>query len=221
MKAMCRRFLLAAAGLVALFAGAATPAPARAEDAVTARVERYLAGSGALKTEFVQTQYSAAGRELRRANGLFYLRRPGRFRWEYFAPEQQLIVCDGHDIWMYEKDLEQVTIRSLAEATDATPAMILARSGGVGDVFTVTDAGPHDGMEWFRLTPRAADPEFRGIELGFVEDDLRMMKFTDRLQQTTVIEFAALDRHAKLADALFRFTPPKGVDVVGRPSAGR
>ena len=169
----------------------------------------------------MQTQYSSAGQEVRRASGLFYLRRPGRFRWEYLAPEQQLIVCDGRDIWMYERDLEQVTIRSLAEATDATPAMILARSGGVGEVFAVVDDGRRDGMEWFRLTPRTADPEFRGIELGFVGDDLRTMRFTDRLQQTTVIEFAALDRHAKLADALFRFTPPRGVDVVGRPSAQR
>ena len=220
MNTLRRRLLRAAAGLFAAWAGTVT-APAQAADAATQRIERYLAGSGALKAEFVQTQYSAAGREVRRASGIFYLRRPGRFRWEYLAPEQQLIVCDGRDIWMYENDLQQVTIRSLAEATDATPAMILARSGGVGDVFTVTDAGTHDGMEWFRLTPRAADPEFRGIELGFVEDDLRTMKFTDRLQQTTVIEFAALDRRAKLADPLFRFTPPKGVDVVGRPSAGR
>jgi outer membrane lipoprotein carrier protein len=99
--------------------------------------------------------------------------------------------------------------------------MILARTGGVGEVFTVEDAGRRDGLEWFRLAPRAADPEFRGIELGFRGDDLHTMRFTDRLQQTTVIEFAALDRRARLADPLFRFTPPRGVDVVGRPSAGR
>lgn len=211
---------LAVAGLVAVLA-AAVPLRALAVDAATARIERYLAGSGSLKAEFSQTQYSSAGREIRRASGLFYLRRPGRFRWEYLAPEQQLIVCDGRDIWMYEQDLQQVTIRSLAEATDATPAMILARSGGVGDVFAVMDAGERDGLEWFRLTPRAADPEFRGIELGFVAEELHTMRFTDRLQQTTVIEFAAMDRRVKLADSLFRFTPPRGVDVVGRPSAGR
>jgi outer membrane lipoprotein carrier protein len=191
-----------------------------AEDA-TARLERYLAGSGSLKAEFVQTQYTANGREQRRASGLFYLRRPDRFRWEYLAPEQQLIVCDGRDIWVYEQDLQQVTIRSLAQATGATPAMVLARSNAVGELFTVAESGTRDGLEWFRLTPRAADPEFRGLELGFRADDLRSMKFTDRLQQTTVIEFTALDRRARLADALFRYTPPKGVDVVGRPSAGR
>ena len=211
---------LALAGFVAVLAAAA-PSHAAAADAATARIERYLAASGSLKAEFTQTQYSSAGKEVRRASGLFYLRRPGRFRWEYLAPEQQLIVCDGRDIWMYEHDLQQVTIRSLAEATDATPAMILARSGGVGDVFAVVDTGRRDGLEWFRLTPHAADPEFRGIELGFVEDQLRTMRFTDRLQQTTVIEFASLDRRVKLADSLFRFTPPRGVDVVGRPSAGR
>lgn len=211
---------LALAGFVAVLAAAA-PSRAAAADAATARIERYLAASGSLKAEFTQTQYSSAGKEVRRASGLFYLRRPGRFRWEYLAPEQQLIVCDGRDIWMYEHDLQQVTIRSLAEATDATPAMILARSGGVGDVFAVVDTGRRDGLEWFRLTPRAADPEFRGIELGFLEDQLRTMRFTDRLQQTTVIEFASLDRRVKLADSLFRFTPPRGVDVVGRPSAGR
>jgi outer membrane lipoprotein carrier protein len=217
---MRRLFVLAAACIAIPLSGVVTT-PACAADAAATRIERYLAGSGSMKADFVQTQFSTTGTELRRATGIFYLRRPGRFRWEYLAPEQQLIVCDGRDIWMYEHDLQQVTIRSLAEATDATPAMILARTGGVGEVFTVEDAGRRDGLEWFRLAPRAADPEFRGIELGFRGDDLHTMRFTDRLQQTTVIEFAALDRRARLADPLFRFTPPRGVDVVGRPSAGR
>lgn len=205
--------LLACAGL-GLAPGAG------AEDA-TARIERYLAASGSLKAEFEQLQFAADGREQRRATGLFYLRRPDRFRWEYLEPEPQLIVCDGRDIYVYEQDLEQVTIRTLAAATGASPAMILARSNEVGELFTVEAAGTKDGLEWFRLTPRAKDPEFRGLEIGFEAGELSTMKFVDRLQQTTVVRFAALDRRAKLADVLFRFTPPKGVDVVGRPSASR
>jgi outer membrane lipoprotein carrier protein len=208
-----------AAVLLACACLAAVPG-ARAEDATT-RLERYLAGSGSLKAEFEQLQLGADGREQRRSSGLFYLRRPDRFRWEYLDPEPQLIVCDGRDIYVYEQDLEQVTIRSLATATGASPAMILARSNEVGELFTVEAAGTRDGLEWFRLAPRAKDPEFRGLEIGFAAGEISTMKFVDRLQQTTIVRFAALDRRAKLADVLFRFTPPKGVDVVGRPSGAR
>jgi chaperone LolA len=189
---------------------------APATDAAAAmRVEDFLGQLTSLRAEFRQTVTDARGRVLERAEGKMALARPGRFRWDYRVPEQ-LIVSDGATVWLYDVELEQVTVRAAGEALAGTPAMLLAGEGDLRGEFEITDAGQQDGLDWSRLTPRRPDGDFREVRLGFAGRDLRRMTFFDRLGQTTELELLQVERNPRLDSSLFKFEPPPGVDIVGR-----
>ncbi len=200
--------------LLALLWALLLPAAALAQADPAARLEHALAALDSVRAQFTQDLLSADGATTEHAVGTLYLKKPGRFRWDYTTP-RQLIVCDGERLWLYDPELEQATVRHVKDSLSQTPAMLLAGQAKVRDGFTIKDGGRVAGLSWLTLVPKSADTDFREIRLGFSGEQLQRLEFTDKLNQRTLIELKGLERNAHLADTLFTFTPPKGVDVIG------
>jgi outer membrane lipoprotein carrier protein len=191
------------------------PTLASADDAsVAARLEQVLAGLASVRAEFSQELHPADGGAAEHGKGTFYLRRPGRFRWDYTEPKQT-IVCDGERLWLYDPDLEQVTVKRVREALAATPAMLLSGQTRIADHYRVRDGGTFGGLTIAVLTPKESASDFREIRLGLVGSELRSLEFVDRLNARTHIDLSRVERNASLKDSLFVFQPPPGVDVIG------
>jgi outer membrane lipoprotein carrier protein len=211
--------VLVAASLQAAAADAAAAArpsaPTGAGDSL-ARVESWLKSVRTLSADFVQVVRSREGQITSRAVGRLSLSRPDRFRWDYREPYVQVIVADGRRLWLYEADLEQVTVRPLESGLGSTPAMLLSGAGSVGESFT---GGPveRDGeWTWCRLTPKQRGSDFESVSLGFNgRGTLVAMQLVDKLGQSTELDFSDLALNTKLDPDLFRFTPPRGADVIG------
>lgn len=203
---------LALASLVMLPNAVAEPA--------AERVDRYLSGLQSLRGSFRQEIVDATGQVREVAEGTLALQKPGRFRWDYRSPSPQLLVSDGRTIWLYDEELEQVTVRKAGDTLTATPASLLSGRDKASDRFTVVPGESREGLEWFTLTPRIEDTDFREVRLGFSGDALLRMELEDRLGQTTRIAFSDLQPNVKLPPDLFSFDPPPGVDVVGSADGG-
>jgi outer membrane lipoprotein carrier protein len=200
MRALCLLLLLA----LPLVAGAASPESLR----------EYLAQTNAARSRFEQTVIDRNGKVLQHASGTMAFSRPGKFRWEYDKPYQQTIVGDGKRLWIYDKDLNQVTVRNLDRALGASPAAILAGSNEIDRDYIVTSAGSRDGLDWLEAVPRTKDTAFERMRLGFGKNALEAMELHDQFGQTTVIRFSDLERNPKLPAKLFTFAPPPGADVI-------
>lgn len=189
-------------------------APSVGAQEAPALLDRFLAEVETLEAGFRQVLVEAdSGRE-RESSGVLYLRRPDRFRWDYREPVPQLVVADGTDLWLYDPDLEQVTVRSLDDGLSSTPAMLLSGQGRLEDSFARGAAYAEDGIDWLELKPLDADSGFAAVRVGFVEGELAVMELTDTLGQTTRIRFFEVRRNVPLDDALFVFEPPAGADVL-------
>jgi len=152
-----------------------------------------------------------------RASGTLSLSRPNRFRWDYQKPYVQTIVADGKRLWLYDSDLEQVTVRALEQGLGSTPAMLLSGAGKVGDAFVSVAVQQQGDWTWCRLKPKQEGSDFEQVSLAFDrKGELAAMELRDKLGQATVIEFGALRRNPPLDQRLFRFEPPPGADVIGR-----
>jgi len=176
------------------------------------------------KTVLVRVDFNVPqdkqGNVTERATGTLTLARPNRFRWDYREPYEQTIVADGRKLWLYDPDLEQVTVRSLEQGLGATPAMLLSGSGKVGDAFAAGPIERQQGLTWYRLAPKRQGSDFERVSLGFDRrNELAAMELVDKLGQTTTIEFSRVKRGAALGDSLFRFVPPNGADVIGEAAA--
>ena len=141
--------------------------------------------------------------------------RPGKFRWIYDKPVDQVIVGDGDRVWIYDRGLAQVTVRKLARALGSTPAALLAGSTDVDKAFELADAGSKDGLEWLDAKPKEREAGFEKIRMGFNAAGLQAMELTDNFGQTTILRFTALEANAKVDAKEFRFEAPKGADVLG------
>jgi outer membrane lipoprotein carrier protein len=192
--------------------------PAAAADSIE-RVEAWMRSVKTLSADFVQVVRGRSGEITNRATGTLALSRPDRFRWDYQTPNVQVIVADGRKLWLYDADLEQVTVRPLQAGLGSTPAMLLSGAGAVGDSFT---AGPveRDGeWTWCRLVPKDRNSDFERVGLGFdAHGGLVAMQLVDKLGQSTELVFAGVKVNAKLDDGSFVFVPPKGADVIGDAS---
>jgi outer membrane lipoprotein carrier protein len=205
-----------AAALLALLL---VPIAAFAADCV-ARVDAYLGSLRTLSAGFVQVVQDKQGQVTERATGNLSISRPNRFRWDYQQPYAQTIVADGKKLWLYDPDLDQVTVRLLEQGLGATPAMLLSGSGKVGDAFTAGPVEQQKDWTWCRLTPKQKGSDFERVSLGFdARNELAAMELVDKLGQTTTIQFAQVKRGAALDDSLFRFVPPQGADVIGEAAA--
>lgn len=180
-----------------------------------ARLDAFAHGLHSLRGEFNQTVYDAHGNITGTSHGNLALQAPRQFRWQVTGPYQQLIVADGHKVWVYEPDLEQATVRSQSTEEAHSPLTVLTDLSQLDTEFKATDAGTRDGLEWLRLVSRAKDPQFDYAEIGFDATGPRRMVFQDTLGNRTEITFSGWQRNAKLPADNFTFVPPKGTDVVG------
>ncbi len=191
--------------------------PVRATDDAVARVDGYLGALRTFSAEFVQVVRDRDGQIVDRSTGTLSLARPDRFRWDYRDPYVQTIVADGRKLWLYDADLEQVTVRDLEAGLGATPAMLLSGTGRVGDAFESAGIERDGQRTWFRLKPKASGSDFELVSLAFDGSGvLSAMELRDKLGQGTQIEFSEARRNVDLAPGLFRFVPPPGADVIGQ-----
>jgi outer membrane lipoprotein carrier protein len=187
-----------------------------AAETATAKVERYLADLSTWSADFDQTINDANGKTLRSASGHLYLKRPGKFRWDYQKPAEQLVLADGTKLWFYDKDLQQANVRDMDATLASTPATLLSGGAALGSQFQIAALPAAEGLEWFQLKPLHTDTDFQAIRVGFSKGELTRMLLADKLNQVTVLKFSAARRNVVLPADLFTFTVPAGVDVIGR-----
>jgi outer membrane lipoprotein carrier protein len=191
--------------------------PAVAGAAGADLLKNFVNQTTSAKARFAQMVLDRNLKQLQQATGTMQFSRPGRFRWEYDKPYEQTIVGDGARLWIYDKDLNQVTVRKLDRALGASPAALLAGSNEIEKDYTITSTGNQEGLDWLEAVPKARDTAFERIRLGFSGVNLQAMELRDQFGQVTVIRFADLERNPKLSPEVFRFTPPKGADVISEP----
>lgn len=202
---------LAALGLVVVATAMAGIAHASGLD----QLHAFLDGTRSGRTTFTQTVTAKSGRAPQQASGSFAFSRPGKFRWTYDKPFQQLIVGDSDKLWIYDRDLNQVIVRKLGAALGASPAALLAGDNTLERNFTLTGGIAGEGLEWVDAKPKAADSGFQEVRIGFRDNVPRRMELRDNFGQVTQLDFGNFERNAAIDPAQFRFTPPRGADVVG------
>lgn len=185
-------------------------------------LDRYLDGLTSLRAVFSQRVVDSRGVTVQEGEGSLLVLRPGRFRWEVRpagadAGGGQLLVADGRNLWFFDRDLEQVTVKPEDATLTATPAMLLAGTGDLHAVFVVQTLPRAAGLEWVRVTPRASDADFREARLGFTGRELRRMEVADKLGQTATLVFSRIERNVAIDPAALAFTPPPGADLIGTP----
>jgi outer membrane lipoprotein carrier protein len=190
-------------------------APALALAGGVERFQAYLRDTQTARADFEQRVYDREKKLVQQSRGSFAFLRPGRFRWSYAQPYPQLIVGDGARVWIHDEDLNQVTVRAMAKALGSTPAALLAGAADVERAFELSDAGQRDGLEWLEAKPREKEAGFERIRLGMGTAGVQAMELVDQFGQTTVLRFSNIARNPSLDPSAFRFTPPKGADVLG------
>jgi outer membrane lipoprotein carrier protein len=229
--------LLLAAPLTAAAApGTATPTAAAPAVTGPTPLDNYLDNLRTLRTSFLQTLADPHGREIDRATGILIVQRPGKFSWDIHPQPVtenaagasatgasaatgagQLMVCDGTNLWFYDRDLQQVTVKPVDAALSATPAMLLSGAVDVRKSFTISPVGGREGLDWVLVEPAGAQADFRSALFGFEHGELRRMILEDKLDQTATIIFQKVERNAPVRPAEVSFRPPAGADVIGTP----
>lgn len=177
-------------------------------------LDHFLNELQTIHAQFEQKQLSEKGELLESAQGEFYLHRPGKFRWDYQKPYHQLIIADGEKVWIYDEDLEQVTVKDLKNALGKTPALLLSSEQKVEENFTITVLPPQSNLTRLELKPRDTETQFDSIRLILEDKTLQKLELTDNLGQVTYITFRNIKRNEKLDMDLFVFTPPAGADMI-------
>ena len=185
--------------------------------AIASGLDDFLAFNASTKTataRFEQQVLDRTGKVVERASGAFAFARPGKFRWTYEKPNKQLLVGDGHKLWIYDPDLAQVTVKRIDQAISSTPAALLAGKDDITKLFTLRDGGASDGLEWVEAAPKAPDTGFERVRLGLHGKSLAAMELYDQLGGRTMLRFSDLKANVPVAQDTFTFTPPKGADVL-------
>lgn len=201
--------------LKALLFAAMALSPLLAEAGAIDQLHQFLQSTRTLKAEFAQTVIARNGRKPQLSSGVVAISRPGKLRWEILKPYPQLVVGDGEKIWIYDQELQQVTVRKAGQAIGGSPATLLSGNNDLEKNFNLKEAGDAEGLNWVEATPKSGDSGFEKVRLGFAGSDLKAMELQDSFGQTTVIRFSKLERNPALPASSFKFTPPAGVDVVG------
>ncbi len=190
--------------------------PLTAHAAATDNLKNFIAGTHSAQADFTQTVLDKSGKRLQSASGTMQFMRPGKFRWAYQKPYEQLIVGDGAKFWLYDIDLNQVTVKKLDAALGSSPAALLSGNNEIERGFVLEDIGERDGLDWLQATPRAQDTSFEKILMAFnAQSDLLIMELYDAFGHKTVLKFSNMKRNPQLSPTLFKFVPPKGADVLG------
>jgi outer membrane lipoprotein carrier protein len=204
-----KRFLLAATLSVLSLPTFAAAGPARE------RLDAFSKGLHSITGRFSQTMANANGDPGKTSTGTMALEAPRQFRWETLTPYKQTIVADGSRVWLYDPDLEQVTVRKQSSEEAQSPLTVLTDLTQMDKDFKVTEKGEHDGLVWLRLQSTGKDPQFDFADLGFDAGGLARMVFKDQLGNTTTIQFAGWQKNGPVTPGTFDFVPPQGTDVIG------
>jgi outer membrane lipoprotein carrier protein len=199
--------------IAALIAGLALSSAAHAS--ALDQFKSFVATTKAAKGEFTQQQQrkSQAGKISPVSSGSFVFARPGKFIWNYTKPYDQLLQADGDSLYIYDKDLNQVTVRKLGNALGSSPAAILFGSNDLEKNFTLSEAGTRDGLEWLSAVPKAKDTTFEQISIGLKNGTPEAMELKDTFGQTSVLKFTSFQRNPSLGAQQFKFEMPKGAEV--------
>ena len=195
--------------LIILFAGSAQAGEGER------LLDKFLTDTKTMSADFVQTLRAKDGSMMKESSGRFYLQRPGKFRWDYALPYEQQIVSDGSAVWIYDVDLQQVTVQKQNTAMSNTPMALVEGRLELKQAFEVRELDNRDGVYRLELINKNKDTDFKGVVVGMDRLGLRFMQLRDQFEQTTDIVFSSLVTNPDLKPALFKFTPPPGVDVFG------
>jgi outer membrane lipoprotein carrier protein len=189
--------------------------PMLAHAAGADRLKEFFEKTSAMRAQFEQVVTDNRGQKVQEVSGTMQLLRPGKFRWDYNKPYQQEIVGDGERIWLYDPELNQVTVRNMSQAIGSSPAALLAGSKEVEKNFTLENLPSKDKLEWVLARPNDRDSGFDEVRLGFGKNGLEQMQMQDSYGNTTSILFSRLERNPRLDARGFMFKPPAGADIVG------
>ncbi|CAH1207847.1 Outer-membrane lipoprotein carrier protein [Candidatus Nitrotoga sp. BS] len=190
--------------------------PLSAYAAATDKLKNFIASTHSAQANFTQEVRDKSGKRIQSASGTMQFVRPGKFRWVYQKPFEQLIVGDGEKFWLHDVELNQVTVRKIDAALGSSPAALLSGSNEIERGFELKDNGTKDNLEWLEATPRALDTSFNKILMAFnAQSELIIMELHDAFGHTTVLRFSKMQRNPQLSSQLFKFVPPKGADVLG------
>ena len=182
----------------------------------TDKLKNFIASTRSGQADFTQVVLDKNGKKIQSASGAMQFVRPGKFRWVYQKPYEQLIVGDGEKFWLHDVELNQVTVKKLDTALGSSPAALLSGNNEIERSFVLKDTGEREGLEWLQALPKAKDTSFEKILMAFnAQSDLVIMELHDAFGQKTVLRFSNMQRNPQLAPQLFKFVPPKGADVLG------
>lgn len=180
------------------------------------KLKNFIASTRSGQADFTQAVLNRNGERIQSASGTMQFVRPGKFRWSYQKPYEQLIVGDGARFWLYDVDLNQVTVKKLDAALGSSPAALLSGSNEIERGFVLKDIGESNGLDWLQAVPKTRDSSFENIRMAFdAQSELVVMELRDNFGQDTVLRFFGMKRNPQLPPKLFQFTPPKGADVLG------
>lgn len=179
------------------------------------QLQAFFENTQSLHADFRQTVVDSQGRKVQEVDGTMQLQRPGKFRWDYNKPYVQQIIGDGEKVWLFDPELNQVTVRTIDKAIGSSPAALLAGSKEIEKSFKLKDEGRQDKLEWVLAIPKDKETGFEKVYLGFQNNLLQEMEMRDNFGHITVIEFSNLQLNPKLPAKSFSFVPPAGADVVG------
>jgi outer membrane lipoprotein carrier protein len=189
-------------------------APALAADAL----DQFLAGLSSWRAPFAQQVVDSAGKRIEQGAGTLLVSRPGRFRWQYTPQDSgaQLLISDGSNLWFYDQELQQATVKPASAALSTTPVVLLSGTAAqMHAAFDITPLPERAGMSWVQVVPRSASADFADAQLGFRGTQLRQLLIHDRLGQSVTLDFQRSERNVRIAESDLHFTPPAGVDVIG------
>ncbi len=190
--------------------------PIAAQAAATDKLKSFISATHSAQANFTQEVQDKNGKRMQQASGTMQFVRPGKFRWEYRKPYEQLIVGDGKKFWMYDVDLNQATVKKLDAALGNSPAALLSGSNEIESGFVLKDIEARDGLEWLQAVPKSSESTFEKILMAFnAKSELVVMELHDAFGHRTVLHFTELKSNPALSSKLFQFAPPKGADVLG------
>ena len=202
-------------GATALLAALALVAATAAEATGLEQLHAFVGGARTGKAAFVQRVVGKGQSAVKESTGTFTFQRPGKFRWNVEKPYKQLLVGDGQRVWVYDEDLNQVILRKVGDALGGTPAALLSGNQEIESAFAWKDLPEADGLAWLGATPLAKDAAFSEIRIGFDAKGLAALEVVDAFGQKSLVHFTNVERNPKFAPDYFRFSPPKGTDVIG------
>jgi len=204
-RSSCSIFILLFSGLM----------PVLVDAAAIDSLKTFIQETRTVRANFSQTLYDKNARTIQESKGTMQFERPEKFRWSYEKPYEQLIVGDGTQVWFYDHDLNQVTVRQFNIAIGSSPAALLAGNSAIEDNFVLTELGLQNQIEWLEAIPKSKESAFEFIQMGFSpEGTLKIMALRDSFGQTTLLTFSDLDKNPNLPADLFKFTPPENADVI-------